>query len=197
LLGTPVVGETLGCISGGFLNQPKKLTYAWLRNGAVVSGATSASYTLTTADLGRTIACRITATNDAGSGDATSESLYVVNPAPGAAPAPKAAPLVAAVPALPVTKPASTTTAPRYKASCKRTKSRKAISCTVSASAKALKFKGTIRLQGTRTAKASKASRSGRLTMTVRSHRKLKRGQKVVLTIKAGKASKRLIAKAR
>jgi hypothetical protein len=191
LLGTPVVGETLGCISGGFLNQPKKLTYAWLRNGAVITGAPSASYTLTTADLGRSVACRITATNDAGSGDATSEALVVSNPA--TAFAPKASPLAAA----PVATRPATATAPRYKASCKRTKSRKAISCTVSANAKSLRFKGTIRLQGTRTAKASKASRRGRLTMTVRSHRKLKRGQKVVLTIKAGKAAKRLIAKAR
>jgi hypothetical protein len=189
LLGTPVVGETLGCISGGFLNQPKKLTYAWLRNGAAIAGATSASYTLTTADLGRAVACRITATNDAGSGDATSEALIVSNPA--TAFAPKSSPLVA--PAASRT----TTTTTRYRAVCKRTKSRKAISCTVSASSKKLRFKGTIRLQGTRTAKASRASRSGRVTMTVRAKHRLKRGQKVVLTIKAGKVTKRLVAKAR
>ena len=193
LLGTPVVGETLGCISGGFLNQPKKLIYAWLRNGAVISGATTATYTLTTADLGRAVACRITASNDAGSGDATSESLVVSNPA--TAFAPKVSPLVASTPVRPAAK--RTTTASRYKAACKRTKSRKAISCAVSANSKKIRFKGTIRLQNSRTAEASKASKSGRLKITVRAKHKLKRGQKVVLTIKAGKATKRLVAKAR
>ena len=39
-------------------------------------------YTLTAADLGRSVACRITATNAHGSGDATSEALIVSNPAP-------------------------------------------------------------------------------------------------------------------
>ena len=198
LLGTPVVGETLGCISGGFLNQPKKLTYAWLRNGAVVSGAITPSYTLTTADLGRTIACRVTAANDAGSGDATSESLYVVNPAPSAfTPAPTVAPLAAPAPVLPSVKPAPAATATRYTAACKRTKSRKAIACVVSANSKQRTFKGTIRLQHTRTATASKASKAGRLKLTVRAKRTLKRGQKVVVTIKAGKATKRLVAKSR
>ncbi|HEX6027065.1 MAG TPA: M14 family zinc carboxypeptidase, partial [Solirubrobacter sp.] len=168
LLGTPVVGETLGCISGGFLNEPKTLTYAWLRNGAVVPGATSASYTLTSADLGRTIACRITATNDAGSGDATSEALFVVNPASPMTEAPRPTPFAA--PAA-ETRAAATTNGPRYKATCKRTQSRKAISCVVSANSKKAKFKGTIRLQGTRKAQASKASRSGRLKMTVRAKR--------------------------
>ena len=82
LLGTPTVGSQLSCLSGGFLNQPKTLTYAWLRNGAVIAGATTPTYTLTAADLGRSVACRITATNDAGSGEATSDSVVVSNPAP-------------------------------------------------------------------------------------------------------------------
>ena len=33
LVGTPTVGSQLSCINGGFLNAPKSLTYAWLRNG--------------------------------------------------------------------------------------------------------------------------------------------------------------------
>ena len=31
------------CLNGGFLNAPTSLTYAWLRNGAVIAGATSPS----------------------------------------------------------------------------------------------------------------------------------------------------------
>ena len=57
-----------------------------------VAGADGATYTLTDADLGRTIACRLSATNAAGTGDATSEALYVsAAAAPIAAPAPPAA----------------------------------------------------------------------------------------------------------
>ena len=37
LLGTPVVGEQLACINGGFTNQPTSLTYAWLRSGTVIA----------------------------------------------------------------------------------------------------------------------------------------------------------------
>ena len=83
LLGTPTVGSQLSCLSGGFLNQPKTLTYAWLRNGAVIAGATTPTYTLTAADLGRSVACRITATNDAGSGEATSDSVRRLQPGAG------------------------------------------------------------------------------------------------------------------
>ena len=38
-------------------------TYAWLRNGVAIAGATAQTYMLTTADLGRDIACRYTANN--------------------------------------------------------------------------------------------------------------------------------------
>ena len=53
LYGTPIVGETMTCVSGGFLNQPRSFSYEWLRNGAAIAGATAASYTLTNDDLGR------------------------------------------------------------------------------------------------------------------------------------------------
>src|SRR5262249_6619176 len=66
LVGTPTVGSQLSCINGGFLNSPKTLTYAWLRNGVVIAGAASPAYTPVTADIGQGVACRITATNAAG-----------------------------------------------------------------------------------------------------------------------------------
>ena len=200
LLGTPVVGETMGCISGGFVNAPTSVAYAWLRNGAVIAGATTPSYTLTSGELGRTIACRVTATNAHGSGDATSETLVVSNPTPPAftatpAPVTLAAPAPATVPA--PSKSASAVSAPaKYKASCKRSKSKKAVVCTVASSSKA-RFSGKIRLQGKKTATASKSSTRGKVKLTLRSRKAFKQGQKVVLTIKSGKTTKVLKAKIR
>jgi hypothetical protein len=200
LLGTPVVGETMGCISGGFVNAPTSVTYAWLRNGSAIPGATTASYTLTGAELGRTIACRVTATNAHGSGDATSETLVVSNPTPApmtATPAPitLTAPAPAAVPA-PSTKPKTAAKTPRYRAACRRTKSKKVVLCTVSSRSKA-KFSGTLRLQGRKTATASKASKAGKVKLTLRSRKALKKNQKVVVTVKQGKARHVITAKAR
>ena len=191
LIGTPRVGEQMGCISGGFLNSPKTLTYAWLRNGTAITGATAASYTLTDADLGRTIACRVTASNDAGTADSTSESLVVspaIAPAFSPTPAPAAvAPLAAAAPA--PKKAASLA----FKATCKLAKSRKSVACTVSSNSTA-KFSGSVRLQGSKLAKASKSGKR-KVKLTLRSTKALKKGQKVVLTLKSGKTTKRITAK--
>ena len=33
--------QTMTCINGGFLNSPRSYTYAWLRNGAAIAGATA------------------------------------------------------------------------------------------------------------------------------------------------------------
>ena len=74
---TPIVGSTLTCINGGFLNSPRSYSYAWLRSGTADRRGHRISYTLTAADLGRTIACRMFATNSAGTADSTSEALYV------------------------------------------------------------------------------------------------------------------------
>ena len=200
LLGSPVVGETLGCISGGFVNAPTKLEYAWLRNGAVIAGATSASYTLISAELGRAVACRVTATNAHGSGDATSETLVVSNPTPAPAPITATpAPVTLAAP-VPAPAPAAKTpaaAATKYKASCKRSKSKKAIVCNVTSSSKA-KFTSKIRLQGKKkTATASKTSKAGKVKLTLRSRKAFKKGQKVVLTVKSGKKTKVFTAKTR
>jgi hypothetical protein len=98
LSGSPLVGQTMSCINGGFLNGPRSYSYAWLRSGVPIAAATAVSYTLTDADLGRTIACKMSATNSAGTADSTSEALYVSAPAPGPAPAAIAAPAPAGAP---------------------------------------------------------------------------------------------------
>ncbi|WP_417510370.1 carboxypeptidase regulatory-like domain-containing protein [Microbacterium sp.] len=50
--GTPSVGETLTVTSGTWGPAPVALAYQWYRGDAVVPGATSATLTLTAADLG-------------------------------------------------------------------------------------------------------------------------------------------------
>jgi hypothetical protein len=182
LVGTPTVGSQMSCISGGFLNAPEHLSYAWLRSGEVIAGAISPAYTLTAAELGRTIACRVTATNQAGTGDATSAALVVSNPVPAAA-----APFAAAAPAAAKRAPAL-----KFAARCTLAKSRKAVSCLVSSNQTA-KFTGKLRLTGAKAAVSKSGKR--KLHLTLRSHKRLKKGQKVVLTLRSGRTTKILTAK--
>jgi hypothetical protein len=196
LFGTPIVGETMSCLSGGFLNQPRSFSYEWLRNGVAIAGATAASHTLTDDDLGRTIACRIFATNSAGTGDATSEALYVSAPPPPAF-SPTPTPVSIAAPA----KPAATSQPGlRLKATCKLAKSRKAIRCavrTVRPTSAATQLRGTVRLAGRGSRASTSRSGKGKLNLTVRSTKRLKKGQKVVLKVRGGSTTKVLTAKAR
>ena len=57
------------------------------------------------------------------------------------------------------------------------------------------KISGTIRLQGHKTASASKSGKK-KVTLTVRSTKALKKGTKVVLKLKSGKTTKQLTVKA-
>jgi hypothetical protein len=52
---TPVVGDTLTADANG-----ASVTYQWKANGTAISGATAASYTLTSAEAGKTITCTVT-----------------------------------------------------------------------------------------------------------------------------------------
>lgn len=92
--GTPRVGQTLTATTGTFTgDQPITYAYQWQRcdtNGASCSnviGATGQSYTLTSADLSRTIRVAVTATNARGSTSATSVPTSVVQAAAPAGPA--------------------------------------------------------------------------------------------------------------
>ena len=73
--GTPLVGRRLACSPGSWDNSPTGFTYRWNRAGAVITGATSSSYTLSAADGARSITCTVTASNGGGSGTATSASV--------------------------------------------------------------------------------------------------------------------------
>ncbi|MFT3944992.1 MAG: hypothetical protein QM705_14370 [Ancrocorticia sp.] len=57
--GTAQVGETLTVLPGDWINGTS-LTYQWLRDGSVISGATKTSYTLTNADVGKRISVTVT-----------------------------------------------------------------------------------------------------------------------------------------
>jgi Collagen triple helix repeat (20 copies) len=75
--GEPASGRTLACMNGGFLNEPTSFEYEWLRNGTPIPGADDPTYVTTANDLGRELRCRITASNEAGDADATSDFVIV------------------------------------------------------------------------------------------------------------------------
>ncbi|WP_394280030.1 peptidoglycan DD-metalloendopeptidase family protein [Microbacterium sp.] len=63
--GTPTVGRTLTVRAGDWGPAPVRVTYQWLRDGAVISGATASSYKATRADDGRVVAARVIVRKDA------------------------------------------------------------------------------------------------------------------------------------
>jgi hypothetical protein len=77
--GTNVVGQTLSCTDGTWTGSlPITFTYQWKRNGLDILGATSSTYVLVQADASNTITCVVTATNIAGSANATSSNSFVI-----------------------------------------------------------------------------------------------------------------------
>ncbi|MGA9876073.1 MAG: hypothetical protein WBQ21_09710 [Solirubrobacteraceae bacterium] len=65
LSGTPAVGHPLSCSTGSWTGiQPLAYTYAWLRNGAPIAGATTSLYVAQAADQGAVLLCEVTATNE-------------------------------------------------------------------------------------------------------------------------------------
>lgn len=63
LVGTPKVGATLTARGGTSPAAPAR-TFQWLRDGAVITGATSATYQLRTTDAGRRVSVRITGSKE-------------------------------------------------------------------------------------------------------------------------------------
>jgi hypothetical protein len=71
----------LTCTAGTWTGLPTSYAYQWARNGANISGATSATYTLQSADVGDSVACTVTATSGSGSASATSASTATITTA--------------------------------------------------------------------------------------------------------------------
>ena len=65
VFGGSTVGSNLFCGQGGWSGGPT-ISRQWLRDGAPIPGATGSSYTLSPADVGAVVQCRLTATNAGG-----------------------------------------------------------------------------------------------------------------------------------
>jgi len=79
--------QTLTCDIGAWTgNPPPAFGIQWLRDGQPIPGATGAAYTPAAADAGRSLTCRVTATNAGASASATSapRALPAATPAPSA-----------------------------------------------------------------------------------------------------------------
>ncbi len=63
--GTAKVGSTLTANTGTWSPTPTAFTYQWLRNGTAISGATSATYKLVTADAGKSLTVKVTGSRNA------------------------------------------------------------------------------------------------------------------------------------
>jgi concanavalin A-like lectin/glucanase superfamily protein len=67
-------GEPLTCEPGSWRYHPS-LAFQWLSDGQPIDGATAATYTPTAADVGHSLACRVTGSNAGGSASADSGSV--------------------------------------------------------------------------------------------------------------------------
>jgi hypothetical protein len=81
LTGVADIGSTVTCSPGTWSGtQPQSYDYQWLRDGSAIAGATAASYQIDMGDGGHALSCRVTASNLAGSANATSAALAVAAP---------------------------------------------------------------------------------------------------------------------
>jgi hypothetical protein len=76
--GTLAVGQTLMCLQGSWSGNPAPtFSYQWQRDTAGITGATSSTYTVQTADQGHTLTCTVMASNSAGQASATSAGVAI------------------------------------------------------------------------------------------------------------------------
>jgi hypothetical protein len=78
--GTATLASTLTCDPGRFSGWPKpKITYQWIRDTATdVAGATEATRVIAAADQTHTLKCKVTASNDLVSAEATTAATGVI-----------------------------------------------------------------------------------------------------------------------
>jgi hypothetical protein len=105
LSGSAQVGDTLTASAGGFTGAENVYTFVWLLDGAPITGATSASYTVKAGDQSHQLSVRVTATNSGGSSSQTSVLTAPVTAAVVSEtiePAAPVAPLISPVASAPV-----------------------------------------------------------------------------------------------
>lgn len=71
-------GNILTCTLGNWENEPTSRTYQWQSDDTDVDGATSETYTLQAADVGRTFTCIQTATNVIGTSEPVTSNEVIV-----------------------------------------------------------------------------------------------------------------------
>ena len=74
--GTPSVGRTLTCSNGAW-EGAESFDRAWMRDGDPIEGEAGTTYIVQNADLGHSISCEVTATNEGGSESASSNAVEV------------------------------------------------------------------------------------------------------------------------
>ena len=79
ITGPPVVGQPLACSQGVWAGPPSAYACQWTRDGADLPGATLASYTVISSDAGKALRCGVTASNSAGSAQATSAPVIALS----------------------------------------------------------------------------------------------------------------------
>jgi hypothetical protein len=81
LSGTFAEGQTVTCSTGTWTGNPvPTYTYQWYVDGVAESGATSDSLVIPSTAKGKSLYCRVTATNTAGSANADSNTVTVAYP---------------------------------------------------------------------------------------------------------------------
>lgn len=76
IAGTPRVGRTLECLAGRWNGEPSpSFSFQWLREGTVAGSGTT--YVVQPVDQGHSLACEVTAMNEAGEASATSASVFI------------------------------------------------------------------------------------------------------------------------
>ena len=75
ITGTTTEGQTLTSDTGTWSGTVVSYTYQWKDDGVNIAGATASTYVLTSAEVGGTITCTVTATNEVGSTSATSAGV--------------------------------------------------------------------------------------------------------------------------
>lgn len=75
ITGNPQVGYTLTCTMGNWNGTPTAYGAQWLRNAAVIPGATFAKYLVTAADVGKPLTVNVTAYTGGGQATVTSSAV--------------------------------------------------------------------------------------------------------------------------
>jgi hypothetical protein len=192
LSGKPVVGETLTCLPSGFSGNGVDLAYAWLRDGSAIGGATGDAYVPVDADIGRDVACRVTATNSAGDADSTSDAVTVGTAAAGPqGPQGPQGPAGPTGPTGPAGPQGPAGPSPSFSVNCKKAKKNQIV-CTVTPQGSTARGTATIRQAGV--AKAITRSGRGKVTVRLNTAKRLRGKDRVVVRYSSSAMRGRVVA---